>query len=176
MAMYPIATYTMAAGQTSYVDFASIPAIYEDLQIRYVTRDTDTCCTTRGMFMEINQAGFTSGGQHRISTSGNGTSVSTSVSSSISNRFDWNDIPGGIATTSVFASGIIDISNYANTAQLKTIQIKSGYVNGSGTGMVYQQANLWPSTAAINHLRIYSNLGFANGSSLTIYGITKEEL
>jgi hypothetical protein len=41
---------------------------------------------------------------------------------------------------------------------------------------VYQQANLWPSTAAINHLRIYSNLGFANGSSLTIYGITKEEL
>jgi hypothetical protein len=176
MAMYPIATYTMAVGQLVYVDFANIPQIYEDLQIRYVTRDTDTCCPTRGMFMEINQAGFTSGGQHKITTTGNGTTVGVSNSLSITNRFDWSDIPGGIAVSNVFASGLIDISNYSNTSQLKSIQIKNGYVDGSNTGMVFQQANLWPSTAAINHLRLYSNQAFVNGSSLTLYGITKEEL
>ena len=175
MAMYPISTYNMTSGGTSTVDFLSIPQIYEDLHIRYVSRDTDNCCTTRGMFLEVNGNLVTNNGHHRITTTGNGTSVGVTNTLN-AGRFDWNDVPGGIAVSNVFATGIIDISNYSNTSQLKSIQIKNGYVDGSNTGMVFQQANLWPSTAAINHLRLYSNQAFVNGSSLTLYGITKEEL
>lgn len=173
MAMYPIQTYTMASGQLSYVDFLNIPQVYEDLHIRYLVRDTDTCCTTRGMFMEVNGNLVTNNGQHGIRTTNNGTSVG-SVNSLSVGRFDWSDIPGGTETANVFATGIIDVSNYANTSQLKTFQLKGGYVNGTGTGMFYHRAMLWNSTAAISSLRIYSNLGFANGSSVSLYGITRE--
>lgn len=176
MAMYPIATYTMAAGQPTLVDFFNIPQIYEDLQVRYVTRDTDGAQATRGMFLEINGGASFLRGQHRITTTSNGTSVGVSNAIATTTRFDWIDIPGGGASANVFSSGIIDFSNYANTSQLKTIELKAGYVDGLNVGMLYHQAMLWSNTAAITSLRIYSNQAFAVGSSLTLYGITGSEL
>jgi hypothetical protein len=173
MAMYPIATYNMTSGGTNFADFLSIPQIYEDLHIRYVTRDIDNCCPNRGMFLEVNGNSVTNNGSHRITTTGNGTSVGVTNTLN-TGRFDWSDIPGGIAVSNVFATGIIDISNYSNTSQLKTFQLKGGYVDGSNTGMVYHGAMLWNSTTAISSLRLYSNLGFAIGSSVSLYGITRE--
>ena len=173
--MYPIATYTAAAGQPVFADFLNIPQIYEDLQIRYVTRDTENL-STRGMFLEVNGGATFLRGQHRITTTSNGTSVGISNSIGNSTRFDWADIPGGSAVANVFSSGILDFSNYANTSQLKSIQLKTGYVDGSNVGMLYHGAMLWSNTAAITSLKIYSNQAFAVGSSLTLYGITGSEL
>lgn len=173
MAMYPIATYTMAVGQNNFVDFLNIPQVYEDLHIRYYSRDTDTCCTTRGMFIEVNGNTVTNNGQHRITTTSNGTAVGVSNTLN-TGRFDWSDIPGGIAVANVFATGLVDISNYTNTSQLKTFQVKGGYVDGSNAGMIYHQGMLWNSTNAITSLRLYPNAGFANGSSVSLYGITRE--
>lgn len=175
MAMYPIATYTMAAGQPTFVDFLNIPQIYEDLQVRYVTRDTQAL-STRGMFLEINGGASFLRGQHRITTTSNGTSVGASNDIATTTRFDWIDIPAGSAPANVFSSGIIDFSNYANTSQLKTIELKAGYVDGLNVGMLYHQAMLWSNTAAITSLKIYTNQAFAVGSSLTLYGITGSEL
>jgi hypothetical protein len=128
------------------------------------------------MFLEVNGGATFLRGQHRITTTSNGTSVGVSNSIGNSTRFDWADIPGGPAVANVFSSGIMDFSNYSNTSQLKSIQVKTGYIDGSNTGMLYHGAMLWPNTAAITSLRIYSNVGFAIGSSLTLYGITGDEL
>jgi hypothetical protein len=175
MSMYPIQTYTMSAGQTNFVDFTNIPQQYEHLQIRYMTRDLENL-TTRGMFLEVNLGGSWPGGkQHRVTTAGNGTSVGVDVRS-VTNRFDWADIPGNSETANVFAAGIIDISSYSSSTKTKTMQVKNGYVNGSGTGMLYMQAMIWDSTAPITWLRIYSNNGYVNGSTLTLYGLSGQEI
>jgi hypothetical protein len=171
MSMYPIATYTSVSGGPFFVDFLNIPDIYEDLHIRYTTRDSQSF-STRGMFLEINGNLVTGNGQHRITTATNGNSVGISNTLS-TGRFDWSDIPGNTAVSNVFSTGIIDVSNYSNTSQLKTIQLKGGYVDGSDIGMLYHGAMLWNSTAAINSIRIYSNENLVLGSSISLYGITR---
>jgi hypothetical protein len=108
MSMYPIATYTSSSGGPFIADFLNIPNIYEDLHIRYVARDSQSF-STRGMFMEINGNLVTGNGQHRITTTSNGTSVGISNTLS-AGRFDWSDIPGNTAVSNVFSTGIIDIS------------------------------------------------------------------
>jgi hypothetical protein len=171
MSMYPIATYTATSGGAGFADFLNIPSVYQDLHIRYTARDLEAL-STRGMFMEINGNLVTGNGQHRITTTANGTTTGSTNTLS-TGRFDWSDIPGNTAVSNVFSTGIIDVSNYSNTSQLKTIQLKAGYLDGSDTGMLYHGVMLWNSTAAISSIRIYSNNGFVLGSTLSLYGITR---
>jgi hypothetical protein len=171
MSMYPIATYTAISGGPNIADFLNIPNVYQDLHIRYTARDSQAF-STRGMFLEINGNLVTGNGQHRITTTSNGTATGSSNTLS-TGRFDWSDIPGNTAVANVFSAGIIDISNYSNTSQLKTIQLKAGYIDGSDNGMLYHGVMLWNSTAAISSIRLYSNDSFVLGSTLSLYGITR---
>jgi len=164
--------YTTSGGTPTYVDFNNIPATYTHLQLRYSVRDT-AAFNTRSMFLEIN--GNTQGNinaEHYMK--GNGSTVSSSGSTNIG-RFDWGEIPAASMAANTFGVGTVDFFDYANTNKNKTIKATHGY-DANGSGEINFWSGLWASTAAINFIRIYSNVGFANGTQVDLYGITSSQV
>ena len=95
---------------------------------------------------------------------GNGSSASSTRGSN-QNRF-YTD--GGGSTTSVETTTVVQFMNYSNTTTNKTIL--SRYANATyGTAAI---VSLYRSTSAISRIDFFiDGYFFANGSTLTLYGI-----
>ena len=170
-AMIPIATSTVGAGGVATVTFSSIPANYEHLQLRYITRNNRSGQSVDAINIRANGDTAANYANHRLQSDGSNGSSSggTSLGYAI-----FGQTTASTATASVFAVGIMDILDQSNTSKYKTFRTLSGFdANGSGYAGLY--SGLWQSTAAINSLTISSNdgSGILQYSSFALYGIKR---
>lgn len=165
-----IATATAAGGETS-LSFTSIPSTYQHLQIRAITRDTNTgaagATSIQARYNSDSGANYT---YHYLY--GNGSSAGPLGATAGT----WYISQGSVTantTANVFTSLIFDIADYANTSKYKTTRWVSAQNANSTSAAYYIQLNsgLWTSTAAINSIAFYAQTAFAAGTTFALYGI-----
>lgn len=170
-AMFPLQVITVGPAGASSVSFTNIPNTYTHLQIRCITKRTTAGSTFDSVRIQMNGDSGSSYTLHRIF--GQGTSVGADgyASSTFSGS---TSIMGGTPSagyTNIFAAGIIDILDYANTNKNKTMRALSG-ADGNGAGELFFNSAMWLSTSAITSITFLLNSdNFAQYSQFALYGI-----
>ena len=151
----PISTTTLSGG-TSYT-FNSIPSTYTDLVL---ILSVATASGSSNLAMQFNADTGSNYSFTRIY--GSGSTYPSSRANSVPDNYI-----GDIGTT--ISTNIIQIQNYSSTSVSKTALSRSN----DTTTNVQAWVTLWRSTSAINAIKVYATGGqtFANGSTLTLYGI-----
>jgi len=161
-----ISTTTLTTA-TASVTFSSIPATYTHLQIRYIVRSTQASTET-GINARLNSDTGSNYAWHYLF--GDGASFASSGGST-QTSLNLVNVTGASATASAFASGVLDILDYANTSKYKTLRLFQGW-DGNGSGRVNLSSGLWMSTSANNAIEFYPSSGnWAQYSSFALYGI-----
>ena len=152
-------------GSSGTITFSSIPATYKHLQIRYTVR-TDYGTGGHGLFLNFN--GVTSSSYYAHRLYGNGSSV-TSNTETTGTAINVGFMPGDGATANVYAGGVLDVLDYANTSKNKTTRNLTGYTSG----YVMLNSGLFMSTSAISSLSFTPQYGgnFTTASRFSLYGI-----
>jgi hypothetical protein len=164
-----IATTTVGSGGAATITFSSIPATYQHLQLRMLTRGTGTSGFTIDTIFN-NDSGSNYGPSHYLE--GDGSAVAAGVANSASTtKITTFASPKSNSTASVFGGFIVDILDYANTSKYKTLRHFGGF-DGNGSGFIDFDSGLWMSTSAINRIDITTGgTSFAQYSSFALYGI-----
>jgi len=168
-----IATVTVGSGGAANIEFTSISASFQHLQVRLVAR-SDRNQSGDNVGIRVGNGSIDTGSnyaQHHLYGDGAGA-YAAGYSSQTYGYLDR--IAGNTATASIFGGIVIDILDYASTSKTKTIRALGGAdLNGSGTIMV--ASNLWNSTSAITHIRLYPNASgssnFAQHTTAALYGV-----
>jgi len=162
-----ISTVTVSSSVSS-ITFSAIPATFTHLQIRAFCKATTNDSNVGSIFGRFNSDTGSNYARHFIN--GSGTTVSAGASASIASMFFGTGVNAN--QTSVFATNVIDILDYANTNKYKTTRSLSGVdVNGAG-GFVQFMSGLWMNTAAVTSITILPAADdFAQYSSFALYGI-----
>jgi hypothetical protein len=163
---FQIATTTLNTTASS-ITFSSIPQDYTHLHIRGISRITNAVTNT-DITVTFNSDSASNYSYHALY--GTGSAAASTGGVSQSQIYPMTTIGTGV-TSNIFAVGILDILDYANTNKFKTVRSFSGY-DGNGNGIVFLNSGNWRSTAAINTITItsYSNT-FAQNCSFALYGI-----
>lgn len=169
MTMTLIASSTVTSGGSSVsITFSSLPSTFTDLLVVGSIKST----TTNGGFFVHNayvlynndSASYT-----RRQLNGDGSvTVSFSGSDRIIGFVPTSD-SGGANT---FGSLQLYVPNYAGSTN-KSYSADTVTENNATTARQTITAGLWSNTSAINSLKIECDGGFATGSMMSIYGITK---
>ena len=166
-----IATVTVGASDSQYIDFTSIPQTYTHLQIRGIARDSRAATNMGGelrlWFNSDTAANYSS---HLLF----GTGATAASGNYVSSSYLYvGDTVSANATASVFAVGIIDILDYTNTNKFKTVRsLSGGDLNGSGISAI--TSGNWRNTNAITSIRLNVTSGtysFKQYSSFALYGV-----
>ena len=163
-----IATTTVGAGGTTPITFSSIPQTYKHLQIRILTRTTNTSGVNWIFPTRFN--GDTGSNYTYHGLRGDGTSAVSYAGTSQTSTLTVNS--GDDANSLLgWGVGVVDILDYANTNKHKTIRTLSGFEE-NGSGMVDLISGVWMSTSAITSISIAAGTGnFREYSSFALYGI-----
>jgi hypothetical protein len=159
-----IATTTVGVAGATEIIFSAIPSTYKHLQIRGMARNS----TTEGnLRMQLNSDSSTNYSYHQIT--GTGASASSAAATSASYTENGN-MP---TTTSMFATYVIDILDYADTNKFKTIRTLAGFdTNATERGLVQFLSGNWRSTSAITTVRLFAgNNSMTQYSQFALYGI-----
>lgn len=165
-----ISTVSLTTNQTN-IEFTSIPATFQHLQIRAFVRSTSNSggATDASFRVQINGDTGNNYAWHQLA--GDGSSASSFASSSTG---DMVAVAGtsSAAGTNTFGVGIIDILDYASTNKTKVIRVLGGYDN-NGNGQIVMRSGFRNNTAAITSIKLfYSGLGdFAANTRIALYGI-----
>jgi hypothetical protein len=164
---------TVGAGGVASIVFTGIPQEYTDLQLRYSVQDNRGTFNDSQLLVRINSDSASSYAIHYVR--GNGAATEAVGSSS---QTGWNNL---VTTASLasnnFASGVMDILDYANNNKNKTMRLLTGFDNNnSGTGsvgLIYLYSGLWMNPNPITSITISSNLGSALNqyTSFALYGV-----
>lgn len=168
-----IATVTLAS-DTATVTFSSIPSTYASLQIRAIAKNSYT--TNRGVSLSrirFNSDTASNYSYHRLTGDGASAVASGGASQTYLYCFDTNGY--GASDNSIFATGILDILDYASTTKNKTLRSFSGVNQNSATASeqsIGLESGLWVSISAINRIDITSGGGnWKTGTIFSLYGI-----
>lgn len=170
-----IATATVGAGGSSYVEFTSIPSVYKHLQIRMFSRYTGTNNSGEPLYLQFNGDTAANYSIHRLLGYTNQSSTGTSSAALTSQTYvQAGYTTGGSTTANIFSAHVSDILEYTNTNTYKTIRTLGGYDINTDTG--YSSAGIysgnWRSTAAITSIKIFADTNsLAQYSSFALYGI-----
>lgn len=172
--MTPIATSILtAAGAT--VTFSSVPQTYTDLVLVASVK------TVTGSYpilkMQFNGDTGTNYSYTNLIASATST-VASARSSNLNQAYPGPGIVVAIPdSANTFATGLINIMNYANTTTYKTLLSRDATPGtnsaAGGSGQVGAYVNLWRSTAAITSITVTTNNGhnYDVGTSFTLYGV-----
>ena len=162
-----IATTTVASGGAASVTFSSIPSTYTHLQIRYIARGASNLA---GVTITINSDTATNYASHGLG--GNGSITFASGTATQSSPLLGYQTPSA-SISNVFAAGIADILDYANTNKYKTIRTLSGTDDNGTTSYLGTLSSLWQSTSVISTITLTGQFAssFAQYSSFALYGI-----
>ena len=169
-----IATTTVGVGGSSTITFDNISGTYKHLQVRYIARNSGTGDNFIAMKWIFNSDATAVYSNHYVYGQGGGVTGSNATSSASSAGGDGllgmiKDNAAGY--TNMYAAGVLDILDYANTNKYKTCRLLWGEdLNGSGR-VALQSAN-WQKTTAINRIDFSCATGdFMQYSSFALYGI-----
>lgn len=166
-----IATATVANTTTTTLTFTSIPATYTHLQLRYIIRTDRSDDYQDAIGMRFNSDTTTNYYRHRLETE-NTSGVVGGGSSGTDAQYHFMG-SSALCASNVFASGVVDIIDYANTSKYKTTKSLGGTMNSATQNWMGFEGSLWLSTSAINRIDLKVNYGtnYAVGSTVALYGI-----
>jgi hypothetical protein len=153
-------------GSSGTITFSSIPATYKHLQIRYIAR-TDFATAGADFLYSLN--GNTTNSNYAYHRLGGEGSVAFAQSATSSRLVGINN--GSSAGANMYAVGIMDILDYADTNKNRTIRNLVGS-DRNGSGVVAMYSNLYMSTTAVSSISLITENG--NWTALTsfaLYGI-----
>jgi hypothetical protein len=163
-----ISTVTVTASTVSSITFSSIPATFTHLQIRAFCKSTTSDANVQSIFGQFNSDTGSNYARHFIN--GSGSAVGANGFASQTSMFFGTIING--TATSIFASNVIDILDYANTNKYTTTRSLSGVDKNGAGGFLQFMSGLWMNTAAVTSITILPNSdNFGEYSSFALYGI-----
>ena len=160
---------TVGAGGVSSVSFTGIPSTYQHLQIRFLSRDNRSA-TANSIAIQFNSDSGSNYSLHQLE--GDGSTAAAYASTSTTNA-RWLALSTSASVASnIFAAGVIDILDYANTNKYKTGRSLVGY-DTNGGGAVNFNSGLWMSTSAISTITLTPTVtaSFVQYSSFALYGV-----
>lgn len=170
-----IASVTVGSGTAASIDFTSIPQTYKHLQIRYVSKNTDTVkADLDSFYITFNSVGGTSYSWYRVEGLWNNTVPSYGLADQ-GNIWIGPNITSYSSYANMFSPGIIEILDYSNTNKFKSVRKIGGVTtNGTGTepGEVALNSGLFKSTSAITSISLSkSGSNQVQNSHFALYGI-----
>lgn len=167
----------LVSGANSYTK-SSIPSSYDHLYFVASVRTDGSVYTDYAEF-EFNADTTTSNYSYTILTGNTATPASSRGTTAQAISLFGGEVCGASTTADTFSTVKMWIPNYANTTGFKSATISVTTENASTTNYqwgLWQGANLWHSTAAINELKYYVyDIGgdnFVQYSTFTLYGVT----
>jgi len=167
-----LATVTLSASASS-ITFAGIPSGYKHLQIRTLIR-TNRADANDSAYITINGDTSANYATHRLSGTGAAAGSFGYTAQVPSSGTSWIALAtGGNATSNVFASSIIDVLDYGNSAKYKTLRSLSGNEDNSGTdnSRIWLMSNLWMNTSPITSITLTATGSFVQYSQFALYGV-----
>lgn len=164
---------TVGAGGASFIEFTSIPATYQHLQVRGLLRSTTAASLADDVRLRLGNLSIDTGSNYAGHTlEGNGTSVQSVSWTSLTWIARIGYAPRANSTANAWGGIVIDILDYASTSKTKTSRSVCG-VDLNGTGVVTLASGLWNSTNAVTNIRLFSEANnFSQYSTLSLYGVT----
>lgn len=162
-----IETITVGAGGAASVTFSSIATDWKHLQIRGISRSTDSAAYTQTK-LTINGV-TTNYTLHQLFADGSAASA-YALTGQASTQFEA--MTADTATASIYGVTIIDILDYQSTNKYKTFRILAGYdANGSGR-LALSSGMTTTNTNAVTSVTLTPRFGnFKQYSSFALYGI-----
>jgi len=164
-----IATVAVGSGGASSVEFTSIGTDWTHLQVRFIGKST-RASGFNDFLVTLN--GDTSASYALHLLYGNGSTVTATgvANQSTYVRILANAIPSA-DTTNMFAAGIVDILDYANTNKAKTLRALGGN-DLNGSGYLTLGSVLWTNTNAITSLKFTpETFNWGQYTHFALYGI-----
>jgi hypothetical protein len=160
-----LATTTVETA-VSTITFAGIPQEYKHLQIRYIGRTNHATAQADFNYSINGDTTNSNYSWHRLGSNG-----STTFSQGATSTRAIGINVGSEAGTDMYATGIIDILDYASTTKNKTVKSLTGSDrNGSGTIALY--SNCYISTSAVNSVSfITENGSWVANTQFSLYGV-----
>jgi hypothetical protein len=165
-----IATAT-GTGSSGTISFTSIPSTYKHLQIRVLSRSSESA-TYGALYVRLGNGSIDTGNNyawHRLY--GDGASAIAGAGSTTNQMLvamTATTLPGSQTS---FGGTIIDVLDYANTSKNKTLRGLTGF-DYNGSGYVGLQSGLGQSTSAVTNLDILTGGGnWLANSQFALYGI-----
>jgi hypothetical protein len=166
-----IATTAVGSGGVASITFSSIPATYTHLQIRLLSKSTNSSATDDGIYFRFN--GDSTAKYTRHFLYGTGSSVGSGGANVLQTFMALGDTTTQGNGANFFGVTIADILDYANTNKYKTGRGLGGY-DANGSGVVWYSSGSWQNTAAITSVTmtiVGGTYNFAEYSHAALYGI-----
>jgi len=162
-----IATVTVGGGGAASIAFSSIGTTWKHLQIRGISRSTDSAAYTQTQ-LTINGV-TTNYTLHQLFGDGSAASA-YGVTGQSSTQFE--SMVADTASASIYAASVIDILDYQDTNKYKTFRILAGYdANGSGR-LALSSGMTTTNTNAVTSVTLTPRFGnFKQYSQFALYGI-----
>lgn len=166
-----IQTQTVGAGGASQVTFSNIPQVYKNLQIRSITRGTNSAVFSHTLF-RINGDTGANYVRHLILADGVNTPQSYSYLNETKANIGYGT--GATSPSNMYGGFVTEILDYQNTNKNKVVRSLGGADNNSSANYTYLSyaSTLWLNTNAISSLTIFNESGnLEQFSSFALYGI-----
>lgn len=163
-----IATAT-GTGSSGTITFSSIPSTFKHLEIRAITRNSNTGTVHT---IRFNADSGTNYVQHSLI--GDGTSVTAAGTTGLTG-INVGHIATSSMSANIIGAEITSILDYGSTSKNKTVRNLSGVDDNSGTttSTLGIRSGLWLNTAAITQIDLIAS-GSGNWTTATtfaLYGI-----
>jgi hypothetical protein len=158
-------------GSSGTITFSSIPSTYTSLQVRFMAKSTfgsDNANQVRVRFNGDTAANYT---YHNVYGDGSAAYAEGAASQTYSQlRF-----LAPSTSANLLGVGIMDVQQYANTSNYKTLRYFGGTDTNGNTSIVSPVilgSGLWMSTSAITSISfICSTLNFTTDTTFALYGL-----
>lgn len=163
----PLATVTVGSGGASSIAFTSIPATYNDLEIRFSIRCASASIDEQLRIKVNGNAVGNAFSQRGFQGTGTSAASDNSATGWIIGAFNANN-----SAANIFTNATVYFFDYA-AAQYKTYLVHSGMENNTSGGVSQElRGVMWSNTAAITSLEfITPSANFVQYSTATLYGI-----
>lgn len=152
-------------GSSGVITFSSIPADYKHLQVRFAAKNSSTATQ-----INITMNGITTNSYIRHSLLGNGSSVSSTVSSTSQPAIQLVESMVTSTTASLASGGVIDILDYSSSS--KNTTIRALYGQTGNINRIYLSSGALFNTATITSLTFTASANnFDAMSRFSLYGI-----
>lgn len=172
-----IAVATVDSSGSSSITFSNIPQNYTHLQIRYVAQ-SNRALYVDNLEMYVNGDQAANYSAHYLITDGINVPSSTGAGDSTGFLTTTQCLGSSTANQYVFGAGTIEILNYSNTSQYKTLRAFWGLnlntADSSGSyGRMGLSGGSWRNTNGITSITFWPTLGtlLTANSRFALYGV-----
>jgi hypothetical protein len=156
-------------GSSAVIDFTSIPATYQHLQLRGIVKSTTAGSSFTGVNLTFNSDTSSSYTRHILYGTG-ASALAFGGTAGVAWSIGGNDVPTA-GYTSIFGAHIVDILDYADTNKNKTVRALTG-ADVNGAGEILLSSTVFLKTNAISSIQLNCASGnFATGTTFALYGI-----